>query len=413
MKDQPANPRYAWTIVGFLWLALLLNYMDRQLVFSMFPVLKSEIGFSGAQLGLIGSVFIWTYCLCQGPAGWLADVLPKGRMIIASLTLWSAATLGTGLSHSIFGILCWRAVMGITESLYMPAALALIAGMHPVATRSRALAVHGTAQLLGGVAGGWYGGWMTEHFGWRTGFLILSVAGVGYAFILAIAFRGLPHLPRAGAPVLGSLYELLRSKSYVALIVAFVFFGVLLWMLYTWLPTHIYEHYHLNLADSGLIATLYLQSSSAVGIVSGGVLADWSVKRIRSGRLYIVAVGVLASAPFAYFTLAVNSISLLKTCAAAFGFFAGLLITNIFSAAYDVVTPSTRGLAAGVLNSIPGMASGTAVFLAGSLKESFGLAHLMSYGVTAAAAGGVLLVGVTKIHFAHDHLLSQKRAHFG
>src|SRR6266540_3628942 len=135
MEDQPANPRYAWTIVGFLWLALLLNYMDRQLVFSMFPVLKSEIGFSGAQLGLIGSVFIWTYCLCQGPAGWLADVLPKGRMIIASLTLWSAATLGTGLSHSIFGILCWRAVMGITESLYMPAALALIAGMHPVATR--------------------------------------------------------------------------------------------------------------------------------------------------------------------------------------------------------------------------------------------------------------------------------------
>ncbi len=408
MKDRPVNPRYAWSIVGFLWLTLLLNYVDRQVVFSIFPLLQSEIGFSGAQLGLVGSFFIWTYCLCQVPAGWLADLLPKQHLVLASLILWSAATLGTGLSHSVFEMLCWRAVMGITESLYMPAALALLAGLHSVATRSRALAVHGTAQLLGGVTGGWYGGWMAEHFGWRTGFLALAAAGLLYAFVLAAAFRGLPRLPRTHAPVLGSLRELFRSGSYAALILAFITFGVLLWILYTWLPTHIYERYRLSLSESGLTATLYLQLSSAVGILSGGALADWSVKRVAAGRLYLVAVGILGSAPFAYLTLAVNSISLLRLCAAGFGLFAGLLITNVFAAAYDVVPARSRGMAAGMMNSIPGIASGTAVYMAGALKESFGLSRMVFYGAAAAIAGGLLLMVVTAARFARDRRFSER-----
>src|SRR5213594_2250952 len=125
----------AWTTVAFLWLAYFINYVDRQTVFSIFPVLRSELQFSNAELGLIGSIFIWVYSLCCPPAGRLADRLRRERLIPASLALWSAATLATGLSRSVTSLLFWRGVMGVTEGLYFPAAVSAIGALHPGATR--------------------------------------------------------------------------------------------------------------------------------------------------------------------------------------------------------------------------------------------------------------------------------------
>jgi MFS family permease len=189
-----------WVIVGFLWVTFLLNFVDRQLIFSIFPVLRRDLGFSDTQLGLIGSLFIWTYVVCMPFAGRLTDVFPLHRLILCSISLWSLATLGTGLSHSAAAILFWRCMMGVTESLYMPSAVKLIAIAHSSATRGRALSVHGTAQVLGIVLGGWYGGWMADHGIWRIGFFSLAAAGVAYAFILVRVFRSLPR-PAAEAPV--------------------------------------------------------------------------------------------------------------------------------------------------------------------------------------------------------------------
>src|SRR5689334_711943 len=169
--------RLAWATVALLWFAYFLNYLDRQVVFSIFPVLRSDLGFSDTQLGLAGTLFIWVYSLCMPITGRLADIARRDRLIVSSLVLWSLATLGTGLSTSVPVFLFWRAVMGVTESLYVPAALAAIAVLHPGGTRSKALAVHGSAQFAGIIAGGWYGGWAADHIGWRPGFALLAVAG--------------------------------------------------------------------------------------------------------------------------------------------------------------------------------------------------------------------------------------------
>jgi MFS family permease len=176
--------KLAWLTVGLLWLAYLINYLDRQVVFSIFPVLRRELHFSDAELGLIGTVFIWVYSLCMPFTGRIADIIRRDRLVLASLVLWSLATLGTGLSGSVPGFLFWRAMMGITESLFIPAALGLVAVWHGGATRSRALAVFATGQFAGIAAGGWYGGWMADHTGWRAGFFWLAAAGVAYATAL-------------------------------------------------------------------------------------------------------------------------------------------------------------------------------------------------------------------------------------
>src|SRR5919198_710496 len=129
--------RHAWFIVAALSLAYLINYLDRQVVFSIFPALRRDLRFLDNQLGLTGTVFSWVYSLCMPVAGRIADIARRDRLTLASLVLWSLATCGAGLSGSAAVFLFWRAMMGITESLYVPAALGLIAGFHPGPTRSR------------------------------------------------------------------------------------------------------------------------------------------------------------------------------------------------------------------------------------------------------------------------------------
>src|SRR5262249_34534070 len=149
----------SWTLVALLWVAYFINYIDRQMAFSVFPSLRQELGFTSAELGFIGTVFTWVYSIVMPFSGRLSDIVRRERIIVVSLALWSLCTLGTGMSSSVHEFLFWRAAMGVTESLYVPAALGLIASVLPAQSRSRGLAIHATAQLMGIAVGGWFGGW--------------------------------------------------------------------------------------------------------------------------------------------------------------------------------------------------------------------------------------------------------------
>lgn len=394
--------RFAWTAVVFLWFAYFLNYLDRQVVFSIFPVLRSDLGFSDTQLGLVGTLFIWVYSLCMPITGRLADVVRRDRLVISSLVLWSFATLGTGLSTSAPAFLFWRAVMGVTESLYVPAALAAIAVLHPGATRSKALAIHSTAQFSGIVAGGWYGGWAADHIGWRPGFTLLAIVGAAYAFVLWRIFRVAPnseirHTHQAARPA-----DIFKSACFWTLSLAFFAFCTMLWMLYAWFPNFIYERYHLSMTQSGLTATVYLQTSCMAGVLAGGVLADWLVLRIRSGRFLIAVAGLAACTPFAFLSLAAGSLAIAKLSAAAFGFFAGVFVANTFAAAYDVISRQNYGLATGILNLAGGLSGGAAILAAGLWKASLGMAPLMKWQAIASASAAVLLLFVVVARFVSD-----------
>jgi len=172
-------------IVILLWFALAINYVDRQIPYSIFPALKTDLGFTDARLGLIGTLFAWIYTVCMPFAGRLADLYRQDRLIIASLVLFSVATIGCSASGSASAFLAWRAGIGFTEALYYPAAVGMIATFYAPAARSRALGIHQSAQFAGLVVGGWYGGWMADHVSWRAGFAVAGGAGLLYAAALA------------------------------------------------------------------------------------------------------------------------------------------------------------------------------------------------------------------------------------
>ncbi len=248
-------------LVAYLWIAFALNYVDRQMVYSMFPALKADLGFEGARLGLIGSVFQWVYTLSMPFAGRLADVWRRDVLIVSSLVLWSVAALGSGAASGQGSFLAWRALMGLTESLYYPTALALIAASYAEHARSRALGIHQSAQLFGAVAGGWYGGWAADHMGWRYAFYAAAAAGVVYGVVL---WRGLRGCRRGTAGAAGSVVELLRSRCYVALCFAFAAFCAIQWIFFAWFPTFLQERFGLSMTESGWNGTLFVQTSAIV-----------------------------------------------------------------------------------------------------------------------------------------------------
>ncbi len=179
------TPGRAWILVGFMWVAYFFNYSDRQVVFSIFPILKSELHFTDTQLGLTGSIFLWVYSLCSPVAGQIGDRFSKRILVVTSLVSWSGATALTGLSSSPAMLLSCRGLLAIAQSLFIPAALSLTANTHSPKTRSRAIAVLATAQLAGIVMGGWFGGWMAERVHWRAAFYSLGLFGILY---------GIPYL---------------------------------------------------------------------------------------------------------------------------------------------------------------------------------------------------------------------------
>ncbi len=381
-----------FTLVFFLWFALAINYVDRQMVYSVFPALKADLHFNDSQLGLIGSLFSWMYSLGMPVAGRLADRFRRDRMIVLSMALWSAATLGCGLAGSVTLFLAGRVAMGITEALYYPAAVAVLASAHGDDTRSRALGIHQSAQLVGIVAGGWYGGWMADHFSWRLGFLIASAVGLAYALVL---WRALPESKSAAAPpplAWEDVAGLARSRGYVMLCLAFFAFCAMLWIFYAWFPAFLGERYNLSMAAAGFTATVYVQGGCGVGVLIGGTLADRLSRTIRGARFYVAAAGILLSAPFGYLTFAADTLDSARLFAVCYGFLSGFMIANTFAAAYDVIEKKNFGLGAGILNMVGGFSAAIVIYLAGALKQTVGFAGLLQWVAVACAITAIGLV---------------------
>src|SRR5262245_6978681 len=148
------SSRSAWLLVGFLAVALFLNNSDRHTVFSIFPVLKADLKFTDLQLGLTGSIFLWVYAFCNPIAGQIGDRYSKRKLVTWSLILFSGVTMLTGLASTPWMLLFCRGLLGVTESLFMPCAMALIATTHGPGTRSFAANLFGVGGYVGVVMGG-------------------------------------------------------------------------------------------------------------------------------------------------------------------------------------------------------------------------------------------------------------------
>lgn len=370
MKSRP------WLLVALLWVVALLNYLDRQVIFSLFPLLRSDLHASNVELGLTSTVFLWVYGLLSPFAGYLADRFGRARVILVSLVVWSIVTWLTGMARNTHELLLARALMGISEACYLPAALALIVESHPERSRSLAAGVHQSGLYTGVIMGGAWGGWMGEHYGWRPVFTILGLFGVVYFVVLLLALRNRdPHVAAASdAPgFLASLGTLVRLPGFLLLTVVFTGFAMQNWIVYTWLPVYLYERFGMGLTAAGFTATFYIQVAGFGGILAGGWLADrWSRVSAR-GRLMTQVLGLGIGAPFLFLTGYTASFPLLITGLIFYGVGRGLYDANTMPVLSQIARPELRATGYGIFNLAGCVVGGVAAAAAGSLKELIGL----------------------------------------
>jgi predicted MFS family arabinose efflux permease len=398
--------RRAWLLVGFTWIAYCLNYSDRQVIFSIFPILKSELHFTDAQLGLTSSAFLWVYGLCSPIAGQIGDRFSKRRLVALSLLLWSGVTALTGFSHSVGMVLTCRALTGVTESLFVPAAVALLANAHRPENRSRAFAVYGTGQLAGIVVGGWYGGFIAQEFQWRLAFYSLGAAGIVYCipyfrFLNSFSEEARVETKKSGAAL--AVTALARIPSYLVLCFVSSVFNLTLWVLYTWLPDFLYEKFSLSLAGAGYTATVYLQTASLVGTLAGGVLADYLYRRTNRARFWLIAIGVLLCAPCVHLIGNCDSLLFTKLAAVAFGLTGGLALANLYISSFDVVPADTRASAVAFMNLAGYLTSGFAPLVIGVWKQTIGIGRMMSYTALLLVGAALVLFAATKYLVPKDY----------
>jgi MFS family permease len=392
-------------LLAIMWGAYFLNYCDRQAVFAMFPALEADLAMSDRELGYVGAVFLWVYALGCPLAGVLGDRVSKRLLAVGSLVVWSLVTLATGWARSGTDILALRGAMGISESLFMPTAIALTADAHPPTLRSRAIAILTTAQIAGTVAGSVFGGRMADAGRWRDAFFMLGLVGVAYAVPYFFFLRQVGESP-AETPSAGPFFRPVRSlfgaPSFLVLCAVFPCFVFGLWLIYGWLPTFLHDKFALSQADAAWNATAYLQSATAIGLLGGGSLSDWLYRRTAAARQWVLAASLVCSAPCLYLIGAAETLPATRLAAAVFGLSSGLFMGNIFAAGFEVVPAGLRATAVGILNLFGGTVSGFATLFGGMWKQTLGIDGLLAAAALAALAAAALLALVTWACFDTD-----------
>jgi MFS family permease len=298
MSRRPSSPPTAWLVVALLVPVALLNYLDRQMLAAMKYSVMSDLPAIGSEAnwGKILALFKWTYAVLSPVGGYLADRFSRRWVIALSLLVWSAVTWATGQVTSYEQLLWTRAVMGVSEAFYIPAALALIADFHPGDTRSRAVGLHQLGIYAGVILGG-FSGYAADHpnLGWRWMFGTCGLVGVLYALPLALWLRDAPRdvgADRPRASPWAALAELGRSGSFWLLVLYFTLPALAGWIVRDWMPAVLKAEFGIGQGQAGVSATLYWMVASIVGAVLGGWLADRWMRWTVRGRIYTSALGM-------------------------------------------------------------------------------------------------------------------------
>jgi MFS family permease len=404
-----ASPNYRWYIVGMLWFTGFLNYADRQAIFSVFPLLERELGLDSVQLGLLGSSFALVYGICAPFAGNIVDRVRRKTAVLGGLTAWSLICSATALSRNFNQLLFFRAAEGLGETFYFPAAMSMISDYHGKRTRSRAMGTHQTSVYAGTIAGGFLGGLIAQHYGWRSSFVVFGSLGVVLAFVLLKLLvepsRGAADLEDFGSakhsvgdkmPVGEFLRVIWTTPTVLLLMAAFALDNFVGMVLLTWMPKFLYDKFHLSLAIAGLAATIFIQLASMVGSPVGGWLADTLRRRFAGGRIAVQMIGLLGAAPFVIWCGQTISVQSLIISLTLWGFFKGMYDSNIFAAMLDTVPPKARGTAVGFMNMTGWLVgAGSAPVLVGYIAARSSLSFAISIAAIALVmASGLLLVAI-------------------
>jgi len=377
---------YPWLVVGLLWMVALLNYMDRQMLSTMKSAIMVDIREleMAENFGRLMAVFLWIYGLMSPMAGLIADRISRKWLITGSLFVWSGVTLTMGYCTSFGQLYVLRAVMGISEALYIPAGLALIADYHTGKTRSLAVGIHMTGLYCGQAFGG-FGATVAQNWSWQITFQSFGLIGVLYSILLILFL----HENRAPASTshktqLWSVKSGLASvKHSLGMLLGTISFWVILfyfatpsfpgWAIKNWLPTLFSDSLGIQMSKAGPLSTFTIAISSFIGVITGGILADrWIIRNLR-GRIFTGAIGLSLTIPALFFIGFGNDLITIVGGGVLFGIGFGMFDANNMPILCQFISPCHRAAGYGLMN-LTGVFAGA--FITSWLGRSTDAGHL-------------------------------------
>ena len=401
VSNSPSRVRgtYPWIVVGLLWVVALLNYMDRQMLSTMKPSMQIDIAElqSATNFGYLMAIFLWIYGFMSPVSGIVADKFNRKWLIVVSLFVWSGVTYAMGYATT-FNQLYWlRAIMGISEALYIPAGLSLIADYHSSKTRSLAVGIHMTGLYMGQALGG-FGATIAAKYSWHTTFHSFGIIGIVYALVLIFFLREIKTPDEKQTPDAitvkekSSLFKglglLFTNASFWVILFYFAIPSLPGWGIKNWLPTLFANKLHIDMSQAGPLSTITIAASSFLGVIFGGILSDrWVQKNIR-GRVYTSAIGLGLTIPSLLLIGFGHSLFHIITAAFCFGFGYGMFDANNMPILCQFVSAKNRAKAYGLMNMV-GVFAGA--FITDVLGKSTDAGNL---GKSFAMLSGIVLIAL-------------------
>ena len=414
---------YPWVVVGLLWVVALLNYMDRQMLSTMKEAMSHSIPEleKAETFGNLMAAFMWIYGLMSPFAGAIADRMNRKWLIVASLFVWSSVTLLMGFTHDFSTLYILRMVMGLSEAMYIPAALALIADFHTGKSRSLAIGVHMTGLYVGQALGG-FGAILSHHLSWESTFIYFGLFGALYALVLATFLHETDaQLARIknGAKtnesqsnglnnVVQSFGKILSSVPFWGMLIFFTATSLPGWATKNWLPTLFEQNLHLNMQVAGPISTATIALSSFIGVFVGGAISDRWVKTNVKGRVYTSAMGLGMMAPALAFLGLGSSYWSVIGGGFLFGFGLGFFDTNNMPILCQFFSSRYRSTAYGVMNMSGVIAGGYITKMLGKSTDAGNLGR--DFGVMAVVILVVVFIQILILKPKTDNMVESMEA---
>ena len=380
-------------MLAFLFCVNLLNYIDRQIVFAVFPLIQEEFRLSDAGLGVLASMFMWVYLVSALPLGYWGDRVRRFPLMAGVIGLWSLATVASGLARSYAQLLWARAVVGIGEAGYGAIGPGVISDLYSPASRGRALSFFFIAIPVGSALGYLLGGGIGERFGWRAAFWIVGLPGLA-ASLTILSLREPDRGESDVQAAIGrraTVTDLLRNPTYLWNTLAMTALTFVIGGLAAWMPTFLVRVKGLSVAEAALQFGSITAITGISGTLLGGWLGDhWFKRSIRAYSL-LSAAGMAVAVPFVFLALDADA-----PAAYLSGIFLAELMIFLNTAPLNAVivhstTPDIRALAFGVnMVVIHALGDAFSPVLIGSLSDHWG----MTAAIAVTAPAGLVLAAL-------------------
>jgi len=385
---SPGPPsRYAYYVLAVLFCVNILNLADRQVVYILFPLIKSDLGLTDAQLGALGALpFAIFYSFMGIPLGWLADRWNRVRLITIGLTAWSGLTALSGMTRGFWPLFAVRAGVGVGESTCAPAGQTILSDYFQPAKRSTILATFNCAVPIGHGLGLYLGGYIAQQWGWRWAFFLLGIPGLLLALLVATLkepVRGQMDEVKPTSESSHAMKQLLAilratpSLRWHLAGMAVIGFSVNAYAV--WLPTFLVRVRGMSIETAGTITGVSAIIAGLLGTFLGGIIADRWTERRRDARMLILVIRSVFVIPLLIGMFFVPSPSWLIPLIVIGSSVSSLWFGPAAAVVHDLVRPELRSLAVAIYVLAINVAAGVSPLLVGKLTDLSGDPLFLQY----------------------------------